>query len=51
MKGIKVLSISRTNLAKTTVCHPVAAQEQSQIAQFFTALDHFISVSLKNLKI
>ena len=44
MQGIKVLSISRTNLAKTTVFYPAAEQEQAQIGQLFVGLDHLITL-------
>lgn len=44
MQGIKVLSISRTNLAKTTICYPASAQEQSQIGKVFTDIDHLITL-------
>jgi type I restriction enzyme S subunit len=44
MQGIKVLSISRTNLAKTTVCYPISAQEQSQIGAVFKNLDRLITL-------
>jgi len=56
MQGIKVLSISRTNLAKTTICYPTSAQEQSQIGEVFADVDHLITLhqrklnNVKNLK-
>ncbi|WP_334075013.1 restriction endonuclease subunit S [Paenibacillus sp. A14] len=56
MQGIKVLSISRTNLSKTTICYPTSAQEQSQIGSFFRSLDHLITLhqsklnNVKNMK-
>ena len=56
MQGIKVLSISRTNLAKTTVCYPATEQEQLQIGRLFANLDHLITLhqrelsKLKNMK-
>ncbi|MBQ4900307.1 restriction endonuclease subunit S [Paenibacillus sp. Marseille-P2973] len=50
MQGIKVLSISRTNLAKTTICYPTSAQEQSQIGSFFRDLDHLITLHQRKLE-
>ncbi|WP_345788135.1 restriction endonuclease subunit S [Desulfitobacterium hafniense] len=44
MQGIKILSISRTNLAKTTICYPVSAQEQLQIGKMFRDLDHLVTL-------
>ena len=44
MQGIKVLSISRTNLTKTTVFYPASEREQSQIGKLFAALDHLITL-------
>lgn len=48
MQGIKVLSISRTNLAKTTVCYPASSREQSQIGQLFVDLDRLITLHQRN---
>ncbi|MDR6780679.1 type I restriction enzyme S subunit [Paenibacillus peoriae] len=56
MQGIKVLSLSRTNLAKTFICYPTSAQEQSLIGKVFANLDHLITLhqrklnNVKNLK-
>ncbi|MGI6545909.1 MAG: restriction endonuclease subunit S [Fastidiosipilaceae bacterium] len=44
MQGIKVLSISRPNLAKTNIFYPAAEQEQAQIGQVFTDLDQLITL-------
>nr|WP_285891353.1 restriction endonuclease subunit S [Paenibacillus pasadenensis] len=49
MQGIKVLSISRTNLAKTTICYPNSAQEQSQIGIVFADIDHLITLHQREL--
>jgi len=49
MQGIKVLSISRTNLAKTLVRYPPVEQEQSQIGNFFQNLDQSIASHEKKL--
>jgi type I restriction enzyme S subunit len=50
MQGIKVLSISRTNLAKTTVCYPISAQEQARIGKAFSALDNLITLHQRELE-
>jgi type I restriction enzyme S subunit len=44
MQGIKVLSISRTNLAKTLVSYPNSEHEQSQIGKLFADLDRLITL-------
>ena len=44
MQGIKVLSISRTNLGKTLVSRPPSEQEQSEIGATFVAIDRLISL-------
>jgi len=44
MQGIKVLSISRTNLAKTSVRYPASEQEQANIGRVFADLDHLITL-------
>lgn len=56
MQGIKVLSLSRSNIQKTTVSYPSAMKEQQLIASYFSQLDHLITLhqreleKLKNLK-
>lgn len=49
MQGIKVLSISRTNLAQTIICYPTSAQEQSQIGKVFAYIDHLITLHQRKL--
>jgi len=39
MQGIKVLSLSRSNLAKTIILYPDSAQEQAKIGSFLYQLD------------
>ncbi|MBC1890491.1 restriction endonuclease subunit S [Listeria booriae] len=39
MQGIKVLSISKSNISKTTLCFPKNAIEQERIGDFFKQLD------------
>jgi type I restriction enzyme S subunit len=50
MQGIKVLSISKSNLAKTTVCYPISGQEQSQIGRLFADLDRLITLHQRELE-
>ena len=56
MQGIKVLSLSRTNVQKTMVCYPKSKTEQQLIADYFRHLDNLITLhqreleKLKNLK-
>jgi type I restriction enzyme S subunit len=56
MQGIKVLSLSRSNIQKTSVSYPSAMKEQQLIASYFSQLDHLITLhqreleKLKNLK-
>jgi len=49
MQGIKVLSISRTNLAKTIICYPTSAREQLQIGKVFADIDHLITLHQRKL--
>lgn len=49
MQGIKVLSVSRTNLAKTTICYPASAREQLQIGSLFRNLDSHITLHQRKL--
>ncbi|MER3113873.1 restriction endonuclease subunit S [Bacillus altitudinis] len=56
MQGIKVLSLSKANIAKTNVAFPKEIEEQAKIGSFFENLDNLITLhkselnSLKNLK-
>ena len=56
MQGIKVLSLSRSNIQKTSVSYPSAMKEQQLIASYFSQLDNLITLhqreleKLKNLK-
>lgn len=56
MQGIKVLSISKTNLSKTSVLYPMFPVEQTKIGKFFKDLDKLIILhqqkldKLKNIK-
>ena len=56
MQGIKVLSLSRTNVQKTMVCYPQSKAEQQLIADCFRNLDHLITLhqrkidKIKNMK-
>ena len=44
MQGIKVLSLSRSNIQKTTVSYTSAMKEQQLIASYFSQLDHLITL-------
>ena len=43
MQGIKVLSLSRSNIQKTSVSYPIAVKEQQLIAYYFSQLDNLIT--------
>ena len=54
MQGIKVLSISKTNLSKTSVVFPSCEDEQNAIGEFFHRLDKIITLHQRapcNIKI
>ena len=44
MQGIKVLSLSRSNIQKTSVSYPIAVKEQQLIAYYFSQLDNLITL-------
>ena len=44
MQGIKVLSLSRSNIQKTSVSYPSAVKEQQHIASYFSQLDNLITL-------
>ena len=50
MQGIKVLSLSRSNIQKTTVSYPSAMKEQQLIASYFNQLDHLITLHQRELE-
>ncbi len=50
MQGIKVLSLSRTNVQKTMVCYPKSKAEQQLIADCFRNLDNLITLHQRKLK-
>ena len=49
MQGIKVLSLSRSNIQKTRVSYPAAVKEQQLIAKYFSQLDHLITLHQRQL--
>ena len=49
MQGIKVLSLSRTNVQKTMVCYPQSKAEQQLIAECFRNLDRLITLHQRKL--
>ncbi len=44
MQGIKVLSLSRSNIQKTSVSYPTSVEEQQLIASYFNQLDRLITL-------
>ena len=44
MQGIKVLSLSRSNIQKTSVSYPIEVKEQEFIANYFSQLDRLITL-------
>ena len=44
MQGIKVLSLSRSNIQKTSVSYPTAVEEQQLIANYFSHIDNLITL-------
>ena len=44
MQGIKVLSLSRSNIQKTSVSYPIAVKVQQLIAYYFSQLDNLITL-------
>ena len=50
MQGIKVLSLSRSNIQKTSVSYPIAVKEQQLIAYYFSQLDNLITLHQRERK-
>ena len=50
MQGIKVLSLSRSNIQKTSVSYPTAVKEQQHIAYYFSQLDNLITLHQRELE-
>ena len=50
MQGIKVLSLSRSNIQKTSVSYPTAVKEQQHIAYYFSQLDNLITLHQRKLE-
>ena len=50
MQGIKVLSLSRSNIQKTSVSYPIAVKEQQLIAYYFSQLDDLITLHQHKLE-
>lgn len=50
MQGIKVLSLSRTNVQKTMVCYPKSNAEQQLIADCFRNLDKLITLHQREVE-
>lgn len=49
MQGIKVLSLSKTNIAKTEIMYPQNIDEQEKIGSFFANLDDLITLHQREL--
>ena len=50
MQGIKVTSISKTTLQNTDILYPKSANEQAHIGQYFSHLDHLITLHQRKLE-
>lgn len=50
MQGIKVLSLSRSNIQKTSVSYPTSVEEQQLIASYFNHLDNNITLHQRKLE-
>ena len=50
MQGIKVLSLSRSNIQKTSVSYPIAVKEQQLIAYYFSQLDNLITLHQRKVE-
>ena len=50
MQGIKVLSLSRNNLAKTDILYPSSKVEQTLIGKLFARIDNLITLHQRNAK-
>ena len=50
MQGIKVLSLSKANVAKTKISYPKELVEQQKIGSFFKYLDELITLHQRNEK-
>ncbi|UOB21628.1 restriction endonuclease subunit S [Macrococcus armenti] len=51
MQGIKVLSISKSNIKKTTITLPDSYDEQIKIAKLFNTIDHTITLHQRESKL
>ena len=51
MQGIKVLSLSRSNIQKTSVSYPTSVEEQQLIASYFNHLDNCITLHQRKLEL
>lgn len=51
MQGIKVLSLSRSNIQKTSVSFPTSVEEQRLIASYFRQLDNLITLHQRKLEL
>lgn len=50
MQGIKVLSLSRSNIQKTSVSYPAEVEEQQLIASYFKRFDNLVTLHQRKLR-
>ena len=50
MQGIKVLSLSRSNIQKTSVSYSTSVEEQQLIASYFSQLDNLITLHQRKVE-
>ena len=50
MQGIKVLSLSRSNIQKTSVSYPAEVEEQQLIASYFKRFDNLVTLHQRKLE-
>ncbi|NLY87844.1 MAG: restriction endonuclease subunit S, partial [Clostridiales bacterium] len=50
-QGIKVLSLSKTNIAKTEIMYPQNIDEQERVGSFFANLDNLITLHQRELNL
>ncbi|MBJ6746270.1 restriction endonuclease subunit S [Streptococcus sp. 121] len=51
MQGIKVLSLSKKNIANTKIVFPKSVTEQQSIGSFFSTLDYLITLQQRKLEL
>ena len=51
MQGVKVLAISKTSIAQTTICFPISLVEQEKIANCLKELNNSLKLIEEKIKI